>query len=359
MALALPAICAIATLASEASAGGAAERPEPLPEFDAGIAARYPGDVGLAGDGDVLFVEDFEQAALEDVFSRWTSVSNKDGAAIRFSGDVPASSPGRQSLEMTATRGVNVGGHLWKRFEPGVDRMFARAYVRFSRDHPYVHHLLRMGAWRDSPPWPRGEAGYRHDGTRSFQTGVEPGSGWGRHMPPGAWYMYTYWCEMKSYRGPTGNIFYGNAFLPETREQVPRGEWQCVELMLKANSAPERHDGEQAFWVDGRLAGRWAPGEPNGRWEKDNYLIDEGGRPFEGFRWRLRDDLKINTFWLLYYMRGVFDRRSQFVPPKDVPYNADMGRVWFDHVVVATEYIGPIKRAADARDPDRPPVSER
>jgi hypothetical protein len=321
------------------------EHPAVLPEGDAGIAADYPGDARIAEDPAVLFAEDFEERDLPAVLARWTNVRNKDGEVLSLSSEVPPSSLGKSSLEMTATRGKNDGGHVWKLISPGVDIMFARFYVRFSDDHPYVHHFVKVGAWRDSPVWPQGEAGYRHDGTKSFQTGIEPLSGWGRYPPPGAWAFYTYWCGMKSYLGPDAKIFYGNTFAPREPSLVPRGRWQCVEVMLKANTAPERHDGEEAFWIDGRLVARFAPGIPKGRWVKDVFVADDNGAPFEGFQWRLRDDLKINTFWLLYYMDAVFKGNKQFEVPRGVEYNPNVGRVWFDDVVVAAKYIGPITAA--------------
>ncbi len=338
-------------LAISAGVADASEGLEPLPQGQSGIAARYPGDIGIGKDGAVLFVEDFEEADLAGILARWTDVSNKDGKVLSLSDDVPEASLGKASLQMTATKGHDTGGYLWKLLKPGVDRMYARFYVKFAEDHPYVHHLVKIGAWRDSPPWPQGEAGHRHDGARSFQTGVETGSNWGRSQPPGNWFLYTYWQGMRSWQGPKGTSFYGNAFAPAEPEPAPRGKWQCVEFMVKANTSPETHDGEQAFWIDGRLVGRWAPGTPVGRWVKDRFLVGDG-EPFEGFQWRTADEVKINTFWLLYYMASVFKDTNQMTPKVDVgPYNRDVGRIWFDHVVLATEYIGPI--TPDAARPAR------
>jgi len=319
-------------------------RVKPLPEGDGGIASKHPGDAGIGDDPAVLFTEDFEEGAIDAITPRWTASKNEGGEVFSLSDDAPLVSEGRHSLEMTATRGRNNGGYLWKRFTPGVDAMYARAYVKFAEDHPYVHHFVKIGGWRDAGEFPLGEAGYKHDGTKSFQTGLEPTSQWGRHAPPGAWFLYTYWADMKSYQGPAGKAFYGNAFLPKEPQQVPRGKWQCVEFMVKLNSAPERHDGEQAFWIDGKLAGRWAPNTPFGIWVKDSFVIDDKGKAFEGFRWRTAPDLKINTFWLLYYMQQVFDGHAQFRVRPGITVNPDVTRVWFDDLVIATEYIGPIRR---------------
>ncbi|MBT4274288.1 MAG: hypothetical protein HOD39_05040 [Verrucomicrobia bacterium] len=32
-----------------------------------------------------------------------------------------------------------------------------------------------------------------------------------------------------------------------------REKWICVEMMIKLNDPPERKNGEQAFWIDGKL----------------------------------------------------------------------------------------------------------
>jgi len=59
-----------------------------------------------------------------------------------------------------------------------------------------------------------------------------------------------------------------------------------------------------------------------------------GTTPFEGFRWRTHADLKINFFWLLFYVTENAGRQNRVTAEKE-------NRVWFDDIVVATEYIGP------------------
>ena len=63
--------------------------------------------------------------------------------------------------------------------------------------------------------------------------------------------------------------------------------------------------------------------------------LTEGGTPFEGFRWRSHPDLKVNFFWLLFYVTDSAAKQAGVTNPKPI------NRVWFDDVVVATEYIGP------------------
>ena len=72
-------------------------------------------------------------------------------------------------------------------------------------------------------------------------------------------------------------------------------------------------DGEQTFWIDGKCAGRWG-----------------------GYRWRKDPGLRANAVWLLYYITDDAVRRSKGKPKDE--------HVLFDDVVVATEYIGPMKK---------------
>ncbi|HVR76072.1 MAG TPA: hypothetical protein VMT52_17200, partial [Planctomycetota bacterium] len=72
-------------------------------------------------------------------------------------------------------------------------------------------------------------------------------------------------------------------------------------------------------------------GKPRGPWTGMGFtLAEEGGEPFEGLRWRTQTDLKLNFFWLLHYVTERAARKN--------PVN----RVWFDHIVVAESYVGPI-----------------
>ncbi len=90
----------------------------------------------------------------------------------------------------------------------------------------------------------------------------------------------------------------------------PLDRRQCWEFMLEAN-APAKADGKQAMWVDGKLVGE-----------------------FTGIRWRNDPELKINCFWLEHYGYDNSDPTKQFWKDKQT--------VWFDDVVIATSYIGPM-----------------
>jgi hypothetical protein len=317
----IPALCL--------AAGASASLPEGF-----GLSAQYPGDVGLTRDPHVIFAEDFESGTIDEIGQRWGNISNRDGKVMSFSDERPADSPGARSLQMTATLGQNTGGHLYTRFD-GVDRAFARFYVRFAEDAPYIHHFVHFGGYRPSTPWPQGGAGERPNGDERMTVGIEPHGNYGRYPAPGAWTFYCYWHEMKI---SADGRYWGNGLSPVEPQLVPRGRWQCVEMMLQCNSAPDVPDGELALWLDGRPAAHFVRGARRGPWSGMGFrLLDEGGEPFEGFRWRTNDDLKINFFWLLHYVTENAARQNRVADPNPI------NRVWFDDIVVSTAYVGPIK----------------
>ena len=298
-----------------------------------GLAAEYPGDAGIARDPRVLLAEDFEQGDVEDLKKRWTEISNKDGKVVAVVDDASAGA-GRRALRMTATLGENTGGHLYKLLPREVDRYYARFYVKFDPAGGYIHHFVHLGGYRPATRWPQGGAGERPRGDERITVGIEPHGRYGTCPPPGAWCFYNYWHEMKI---SAGEKYWGNAISPDAPLQIQPGRWQCVEVMVKLNSTREAADGELALWLDGREAMRIAKGTPRATWSGMGFdLPKEGGEPFEGFRWRTSTDLKLNFFWLLFYVTENAPRQNKVAHPPNVT------RVWFDHIVVATDYVGPV-----------------
>jgi len=296
-----------------------------------GIASGYPGDVGIGRDARVLLHEDFETGSLADVSRRWTEISNKNGkvAALVEGG------PQRRGrcLQLTATLGQDTGGHLYKRLPREADTLYARFYVRFAEDAPYVHHFVHVGGYRPATNWPQGGAGERPAGDERITVGIEPHGANGRFPPPGVWTFYAYWQEMKI---SADGRYWGNGIRADRPAVVPKGRWQCVEVMVRLNSAPDKADGELALWLDGKPTYRIGKGTPRGPWSGMGFETRAQGEPFEGFRWRKSDDLKLNFFWLLHYVTESAARQNNVASPN--PTN----RVWFDDIVVATEYVGPI-----------------
>lgn len=274
--------------------------PQPLPVQveGKGFAAKSKGDKGLRDDKRVVFVEDFEEPEFR---KRWMEVK-EPSEKLRLVDD-----RGGKSLEIPSDLDKDTGGHLYRMLEKGLETAHLRFYVWFEPEHTYVHHFVNLMGYNPGTRWPQGHAGTKPEGHERFTTGIEPWGDWGRAKPPGVWNFYSYWCEMK--KAPDGK-YWGNSFRPKPDVQVERGKWVCVEIMVKCNTVGKA-DGEQAFWIDGKCAGRWG-----------------------GIRWRTAKELAVNGVCLSYYMTDRVSRSEGQEPRKK-------NRVRFDDVVLATEYIGP------------------
>jgi hypothetical protein len=327
------------TALTEPTSGQSTNRPSPFPA--AGLAARYRGDVGLESDPRVIFAENFEHKSIDELASRWDSATQRD--EMSFSVEVPTGSTGRQSLVMERLSGS--GAQLYRRLKNksggwGYERVFARYYVKFSPDCGELHHFGPcLGGNLPATPWPMVKAGFPTDGAKSFWSGIEPfGRSW-------TWDFYTYWCEMRG--SPPAGQTWGNSFIHDPGLKIQRGTWICIEQMIQMNK-PGESDGEQALWIDGKLVSYLGKGFPKGLWTYDKFYpgkggqgirwsnelkggqpfaVPDGGAPFEGFRWRTVPELNVNFVWLYIYTQKPAGHHI---------------KVWFDDVVVATEYIGPI-----------------
>lgn len=311
---------------------GYAAAAETLPEGP-GLSNRFPQDKGIAQHPAVIFAENFEAGSLAGLKKSWNEIENPEGAALDFDADRPATSGGQRSLRVTATLGRNTGGHLFKRLNPAQERLFARFYVKFAEPASYLHHFSGLGGYRPATNWPQGHAGKLAPGDQRFSVGIEPTGYYGTQPPPGAWMFYAYWCEMKK---SADGRYWGNGLWPDPPVLAQAGRWQCVEIMLKCN-AVDQTDGELALWLDGRLAMHIAPGTRHSRWTGEGFrVLPGGGEVFPGFRWRTHPELAVTYFRLSHYVTEDSYRANKVANPS--PTNT----VWFDDVVLAKEYIGPM-----------------
>ena len=120
--------------------------------------------------------------------------------------------------------------------------------------------------------------------------------------------------------------------------------------MVKMNDIGDTN-GEMALWIDGKPVSHLGKGFPKGKWVYDKFSpgdggggvrwddakrgpayfeVPAGGAPFDGFRWRTAKELNLNYLWLYAYITRAAE--------------GHVSRIWFDDIVVATEYIGPHKR---------------
>ncbi len=317
----------LALLIITSALGSFAEEPEPLPEGRTGLAAQYPGDAGIERDPRVIFVERFDEESLDELCARWDEAAERE--SLSFSKEVPEHAADEHSLLVTHVGGKGSGGKLYRRLLPGHERVFVRSYVRFDEDCAQIHHFgTHLGGFNPPTPWPQGGAGVRPKGDERFCTSVEPcGKEW-------RWDFYTYWQGMHVHGD--GN-YWGTPFLVGVeRPQVERGRWICVELMVVMNELGEPN-GEQAFWidgklhrVDGRILSRVGRGYPQGRWMGGWWSpVAEAEGSFDGFAWRSTEELAVNYLWTYVYITKAA--------------RGHVSKVWFDQVVVASEYVGPLE----------------
>lgn len=271
-----------------------------------GLAARYPGDLGIGQDPAVLFHDNFE---LGPIGANWDEVNRRLGRGAADASDPvsaetdPAIARGNRSarVQLRQTGHEDVTFVQWLR--PGYDELFMRYYIRYGRDYGYHGHG-GGGFMADAGKGGFRGAGKAPEGDRFFWATLEP-IGPRQWDPPGALIFYAYWWKMK----PDGRgNFWGNWFQPQPDQVPTRERWTCVEWRVKANAAGTQ-DGELDCWIDGQKCGE-----------------------FRDIDWRSTNDLKVNKVQLSLWLEPSAYQRSG---------GGTTRTVWYDDVVVATEYIGP------------------
>lgn len=295
-------------------------------ENSEGLAGNYVYDREIGNDPSVLFASGFE-----DDFEGWSWFNPQVSDIIE---NDMISHNGKKVLRTTATKGKNTGGDVIFKLPEKQEEIYLRFYTKFHKDTVMPHHFVKIRAFKLDPYW--GNAGQRPKGDEAFWTGIEPSR---NHT----WQFYTYWHKMRSWqtyegkpdssRGP--NPYYGNLFHPPGQEPFKREEWICVEAYMKANT-PGKKDGMKAFWINGKKIGEWKQGSPEGTWRGARFVTSGpenlNPEPFEGFEFRSDDSVKISEINLQWYVS------KEYADSGDANENI----VYFDDVVIATSYIGPM-----------------
>lgn len=235
-----------------------------------GLAARYPGDAGIGGDPDVVLAEDFE-APLSTILSRF---NGHGPGGVEASADRPAASSGARSVILHP---AGIGGMLYRLMDGESAVIHMRYYIKYLGTD-YHHSGGSLGGYSDRTAWPQGDAGLkgvRPSGEKLINISFETqGTGAGSRLD-----TYMNWVDMQGQM--IGGGWWGRNMLSSLAIPVRPNQWQCVELMVKMNSAPNLHDGELAIWLDGALIAHFQPGSPIGLYDSfsGNWIMDPLGSP--------------------------------------------------------------------------------
>lgn len=293
-----------------------------LPQGNTGIASRYPGDAGIANDAAVLFFDDFESYSTVSGLTsngRWNQVFH--AANTRLSTAAGTTFAGSKALEFTLpVSTADVSNEAVKVLSPAQDVVFVRFHAKYDAAFNVLgssHNgvMIQASYWDGTGSGP----GIPADGYNKFLVSYEATRDSTAIANPGSLNVYIYHPEQRDIWGdhfyPTGRVVpfdrtpgnFGSTFVSRP-EVVPQlGRWYAYEVMVKSNT-PGLRDGRIALWLDGAL------------------IAD-----FPNLRLRDTTDLKIDRVVLTLHANGGVQAVS---------------RKWYDNVVVAKSYIGPMSTAA-------------
>jgi hypothetical protein len=292
--------------------------PDVLPEGDNGIAANHPNDMGIDSDACVIFSDGFETYSKPaDLAPKWDNSFQNN--LIRFATEPGNFYAGAKGLEFTIPQmQAELSDGIDKIIKPERDMMFLRYYAKFMGPYDVVgssHNGSSISAhyfngFMATPGVPA-------NGTNKWLVNYEDWRGDVQTPSPGPLNVYVYWPEQRSNYGdhffPNGDVLpntsikddFGPKFVSRPNITPPLDTWNCYEVMVKANT-PGQRDGRIAFWLDGKL------------------LAD-----FGNLRFRDIASLTIDHVGLSFHI-GSNPNGEQ--------------KKWYDNVVAATSYIGPLKK---------------
>lgn len=297
------------------------------------IANSYPFDSLIQNDPDVIFTEMFEGPSSNFITSgNWNTVS-PNPSNILSDPSVPDGSHGLQSLRLlTIQDGTNPNQNtlVYKKISPDItDSIFIRYYIKYDTNTVYHHSGLWLGGKNPPSSLPGNIGGSLPQGNKEFHVGTEiKGIANGQATTNSLFGLYTYWMGMHQ---SSGGPYYGNEFFNNTtNDNINLASWNCIEIMVKLNNPVSATNGEIKLWINGTLISNLGYQFPSGTWSY-NHFTEGPGIPFEGFQFRNDNALNLNYIWL----RNFNDKNPI----------GHIGNIYFDHLVVAKNYIGPIATA--------------
>jgi len=310
--------CTLALWITIAAGGCGAElptrTPASLPQGDAGIAAKYPADQGIENDPAVIFHDDFETRELRQ---KWDNRYHP--ANMRLTTEPANVNSGKRALEFVVPKQeAEVSNSVIKILKQGYDTIFLRFYSKFEKGFDQIGSSHNGGYLAAiAPGVAYATPGIRADGRNKFMASFECWRDDEKTPSPGGLNVYCYHPGQRTEYGdhffPSGTVLpfsskpgdFGPKFVARPNVTPELGRWYCYEMMLQANTVGQT-DGRIACWVDGKL------------------IAD-----FPNLKFRDTDKLKINFAALDLHIKSNTRREN---------------KKWYDDVVIATAYIGPIAK---------------
>ncbi len=298
------------TAASTTGAGGGSA------SAGTGISSMFPGDVGIEAHPDVIFADGFETYAQpSDLNENWDAVYQMQ--ELRLATEPGNVYFGAQALEFTVPQqSAELSNATDKILTQERDALHLRYYSRFQPPYDVVGSS-HNGSMISAQYFSNGMAtpGVPADGTNKFLVNLEHWRPDSATPSPGHLNVYVYHPEQRSDYGdhffPTGVVLpnsslpfdFGPTFVPRPDVLPVLDQWYCYEYMVRANT-PGSYDGQITIWVDGALVA-----------------------DFPNLRFRDIDTLKIDRFGLSFHIGSNPNGET---------------KKWYDNVVAATSYIGPL-----------------
>lgn len=292
----------------------AVPRPASAP-VESGLAAKYLADNGILGDPDVIAVVD------PDDPNWWTGGHETKEPTSELCGTVDESSARDVGFEPLTGKAIQSVAHATKygtgcsnRYNaiPELEEVYFRYYVRLGTDFwgskdggkmpgitnynsPLLCSTGGVSCKGGTKGWSlRGGFDMNNDGDNPVFPRVRLGT-------------YAYHADQAGE--------YGDHWNWGPRALLELGRWYSVEQYVKVNTVGE-HDGIARVWIDGKLA-----------FEKTGLML-RGPLPWDP---RIQGNMAINVApWLIHFYGGKYP-----------PYVRDH-TAWFDNIVVAKKYIGPM-----------------
>ena len=289
-----------------AGSGGTPGTGGSVPPTGDGISANYPNDVGIASDPSVIFADGFDSYSSNNDLTGsgdWDNFYQAHNTSV----DTTTSFSGAKSIRLRMpSTGSEVSNALVKNISPAQDKLHIRVCARFQPGYAGMHSAHNGIGVNANYPGP----GTIPNGNDFFLVNFEHLSQ--AQVPePGYHSVYVYHPEQDDNYGEhwfqdghvsNGTQDFGDDFVPRTNTAPALGTWLCHELMVQANT-PGQRDGRVAIWENGVLLAEWV-----------------------NIRFRDVAGVKMDRVYIENGGQGSSQQNDK----------------WYDNLVVATEYIGPM-----------------